>query len=487
MTDDNKNTDENNNSEETSANTADEQSTAVVEASENKSENSVAKFLGKTTNKPTQFYAKYLSRATLLEESGPPTSSISTIRVIVTIVLVLIVASFFATLNETSVAQGEVVPATSVQPVQHLEGGIVQEVFVKDGDSIRKGEPLMQLDTTSTLAELNRVRARYVSLDMQMRRLRDFALNEKADFSDYEDEYPVIALDQEKLLNQQKESRAAQERVYISKIANSRNQLSVLEQQEQAQKEAMEIVGEELGIREELTEKGLGSKIRLLEIQREYVNAKSAYDTTVEQKTGVVAGINEAEGNLVQLRERLNNDALDQLGQMIEESVQLQSELKRLNDKLARLSVLSPVDGIVKGLKYRAYASVIPPGDLIAQVVPNAEELVAEVRISPRDIGHVEIGSEVNLKIDTYNYSQYGAVDAMLSDVSASSFMDEQGNAYFKGYVNIPRNYVGGDPASNRITPGMTLVADIKTGEKTLFQYLIRPINNALATSFRER
>lgn len=483
MTEENKNSNENENTKETNEQTADEQSTAVVEASEN----SVTKFLGRTTNKPTQYYAKYLSRATLLEESGPPTSSITTIRVIVVIVFTMIIGSCIMNIDETSVAQGEVVPATSVQPVQHLEGGIVQEVFVKDGDSIKKGEPLLQLETTSTLSELNRVRARYVSLDMQMRRLRDFALNEKADFSDYEDEYPVIALDQEKLLNQQKESRAAQERVYISKIANSRNQLSVLEQQEIALKQATEIVGEELGIREELTEKGLGSKIRLLEIQREYVNAKSAYDTTVEQKTGVMAGINEAEGNLVQLRERLNSDALDQLGQMIEESVQLQSELKRLNDKLARLSILSPVDGIVKGLKYRAYASVIPPGDLIAQVVPNAEELVAEVRISPRDVGHVEIGSEVNLKVDTYNYSLYGAIDATLTDVSASSFMDEQGNAYFKGYIELPQNYVGSDPAANRITPGMTLVADIKTGEKTLMQYLTRPINNALKTSFRER
>ena len=481
MTEENKNTEENN------APATDEQSSAVVEASDSPSKNGVSKFLGKTTNKPTQYYAKYLSRATLLEESGPPSSSISTIRIMVTIVLVLITASCFATLNETSVAQGEVVPATSVQPVQHLEGGIVQEVFVKDGDNIKKGQPLLQLESTSTLSELNRVRARYVSLDMQMRRLRDFALSEKADFSDYEDEYPVIALDQEKLLNQQKQSRLAQERVYISKIANSRNQLSVLEQQEAALKQAMGIVGEELGIREELTEKGLGSKIRLLEIQREYVNAKSAYDTTVEQKIGVVAGINEAEGNLIQLRERLNSDALDQLGQMIEESVELQSELKRLNDKLARLRILSPVDGIVKGLKYRAYASVIPPGDLIAQIVPSAEELVAEVRISPRDVGHVEIGSEVNLKVDTYNYSLYGAIEATLTDVSASSFIDEQGNSYFKGYVNLPQNYVGANPAANRITPGMTLVADIKTGEKTLMQYLTRPINNALNTSFRER
>ena len=439
------------------------------------------------TKKPTQYYAKFLSRATLLEESGPPKSAINTIRIIFGIAIVCILGSCVATLNETSVAPGEVVPATSVQPVQHLEGGIVDEVLVKDGDVVKKGQPLIRLEATSTLSELNRAQARYVSLDMQMRRLRDFALGEEADFSDYEDEYPVIALDQEKILNQQKESRAAQERVFISKIANSRNQLAVLEQQESSQLEAMNIIGEELAIREELTEKGLGSKIRLLEIQREYVAAKGTYDATVEQKTGVRAGISEAEGSLTQLRESLNSEALDQLGQMIEESVQLQSELKRLNDKVARLSILSPVDGVVKGLKYRAYASVIPPGDLVAQIVPNGDSLVAEVRISPRDVGHVEIGSEVLLKVDTYNYAIYQGIEAELTNVSASSFLDEQGEAYFKGYIELPQNYVGADPASNRVTPGMTLVADIKTGEKTLFQYLMKPIERAIDTSFRER
>lgn len=447
---------------------------------------SIGSLLG-DTKKPTDYYAKFLSRATLLEESGPPKSSVTTIRILSGLVLFLVVVAVFANLNETSVAQGEIVPATSVQPVQHLEGGIVDQVLVKDGDIVKKGQPLIQLEATATLSELNRVRARYVSLDMQMRRLRDFALNEESDFSDYEDEYPVISLDQEKILNQQKQSRAAQERVFASKIANSRNQLSVLEQQEASQLQATNIVGEELKIREELTEKGLGSKIRLLEIQREYVATKGTYDTTVEQKVGVVAGINEAEGNLVQLRERLNSEALDQLGQMIEESVQLQSELKRLNDKVARLAITSPVDGIVKGLKYRAYASVIPPGDLVAQIVPNGDSLIAEVRISPRDVGHVEIGSEVLLKVDTYNYSLYGGIPSQLTNVSASSYLDEQGNSYFKGYIELPQNFVGPDPAANRLTPGMTLVADIKTGEKSLMQYLLRPINNAINTSFRER
>jgi HlyD family secretion protein/adhesin transport system membrane fusion protein len=123
----------------------------------------------------------------------------------------------------------------------------------------------------------------------------------------------------------------------------------------------------------------------------------------------------------------------------------------------------------------------------LAEIVPISGGLVAEVKISPRDIGHVNVGSEVLLKIDTYNYARYGSITSSLRQVSASSFLDEEGNTYFKGFVDLPNNYIGTDPKSNRITSGMTVVADIQTGKKTLLQYLVKPINNALNTSFRER
>jgi membrane fusion protein, adhesin transport system len=450
-------------------------------------QNKAVSFLGQGRQKPTPYYAKFLSRATLLEESGPTKGAITTVAIICAFVIIFVIWSFITTLNETSVAIGEIVPADSIQPIQHLEGGIVEQVLVKDGDIVKKGDTILVLDSTSTLSELDRVKARNASVEMQILRLRQFALGEEADFSSYAEEHPEITLDQAKILKQQMDSRIAQENVFISRIANQRNQLKVLEQQEVAQKQEMDIVGEELKIREELTAKGLGSKIRLLEIQRVYTSTQSQYDTTVTQKAGILANIREAEGNLTQLREELNNDALNQIGQMIEEGVQLSAELSRLNDKVSRLKVTSPVEGIVKGLKYRASASVIPPGDIIAEIVPVDKKLVAEVRISPRDIGHVVIGSEVVLKVDTYNYSLFGGIPSTLDQVSASSYLDEQGQAYFKGYINLPNNYVGSDPADNRVTPGMTLVADIKTGEKTLFQYLVKPINNAINTAFRER
>ena len=123
----------------------------------------------------------------------------------------------------------------------------------------------------------------------------------------------------------------------------------------------------------------------------------------------------------------------------------------------------------------------------MAEIVPISDSLIAEVRISPRDIGHVDLGTEVLVKIDTYNFARYGSITSSLDHISASSFMDEEGNSYFKGLVALPQNYIGTDPKSNRITSGMTVVADIRTGKKTLLQYLVKPINNALNTSFRER
>ena len=254
-------------------------------------QNKAVSFLGQGRQKPTPYYAKFLSRATLLEESGPPKGAITTVAIICAFVIIFVIWSFITTLNETSVAIGEIVPADSIQPIQHLEGGIVEQVLVKDGDIVKKGDTILVLDSTSTLSELDRVKARNASVEMQILRLRQFALGEEADFSSYAEEHPEITLDQAKILKQQMDSRIAQENVFISRIANQRNQLKVLEQQEVAQKQEMDIVGEELKIREELTAKGLGSKIRLLEIQRVYTSTQSQYDTTVTQKAGILANI----------------------------------------------------------------------------------------------------------------------------------------------------------------------------------------------------
>ncbi|WP_168190368.1 HlyD family type I secretion periplasmic adaptor subunit [Luteithermobacter gelatinilyticus] len=437
--------------------------------------------------KPTTYYTRFLSRAILLEEAGPPKAVISTIGIISFFVLSCILWAAVTKLDEASMAQGQIVPAASIQPVQHLEGGIVAEVLVEEGEMVKKGQTLLRMAPTQATSERGRMLARHAALSMQVERLKAFALDKTPDFSRFEATYPTLVRDQRDILQQQIRSRKAQEDVILAQIAERRNEWATLLEQEKNQRQALEIIAEELKMRQELTEKGLGSRLRLLEAQKEYNKTEGSLQETLTRKAGIKASITEAESNLVQLRANLRNDALIQMGNLSKELAEVTADLERLDDRVTRLNVKAPTDGIVKGLKYRSAGSVVPPGDVVAEVVPYTGKIQAEVRISPRDIGHVKVGDEVLVKVDTYNYARFGGVEGRLEKVSASSFMDEEGVTYFKGIVELPRNYVGTDPSSNRITPGMTVVADIKTGEKTLLQYLVKPINNALSTSFRER
>lgn len=438
-------------------------------------------------SKPVSYYTRFLSRAILLEESGPPRAIISTVGVISLFLFGAIIWAAVTTLNETSVAIGQIRPASTVQPVQHLEGGIVAKVLVNEGDVVNKGQTILKLVPTSALANLEKTKARHISLSLQIARLKAFAAGEEGNFSSYEKEHPLMVQDQKDILQQQNKSSAAQQGVILSQLDERKNELLLLGRQEKTETKNLMIITEEMQMRQELTDKGLGSKIKLLEILRAHNKAEGELIQTQSKKISVRAKIARVKGDLVALNEKFRNESLIKVDALSSERAQVSAELTQLRDKVKRLAILSPADGVVKGLKYRSIGSVVPPGDLVAEIVPLSDILVAEVRISPRDIGHVNVGTEVLLKIDTYNYARYGSISSSLHHVSASSFLDDEGNTYFKGLVNLPHNYIGTNPKSNRITSGMTVVADIQTGKKTLLQYLVKPINNALDTSFRER
>ncbi len=437
--------------------------------------------------KPVSYYTRFLSRAILLEEIGPPQAIITTVGVISLFLFGMITWAAVTTLDETSVATGQIRPASSVKPVQHLEGGIVSSVLVNEGEEVRQGQTILTMAPTAALSDLDRIKARHIALTLQIIRLKAFARGEKGDFSAYEKDYPILVQDQRDVLAQQNKSRTAQQNVIQSQITEKENELVLLDRQETTEIRNLAIIAEEMSMRQELTDKGLGSKIKLLEVQRAHNKAQGDLNRTKLSKSSVRANISQVKGNLVALNEKFRNESLIQVDSLSSERAQVSAQLTQLNDRVRRLAVLAPADGIVKGLKYRTVGSIIPPGDVVAEIVPISDSLIAEVRISPRDIGHVDLGTEVLVKIDTYNFARYGSITSSLDHISASSFMDEEGNSYFKGLVALPQNYIGTDPKSNRITSGMTVVADIRTGKKTLLQYLVKPINNALNTSFRER
>ena len=185
--------------------------------------------------------------------------------------------------------------------------------------------------------------------------------------------------------------------------------------------------------------------------------------------------------------EQAREQALAELSESANELIQVEEALIEAKDRVRRLDIVTPVRGIVKGLRVHTVGGIVPPGEVISEIVPLDEELIIEAKIQPRDVGHVRFGQPVTVKVTTYDFARFGGISGELKDVSASTFLDEQGEPYYKGIVSLDKNYVGSDPGQNRVMPGMTVQADIKTGKKTLFSYLLKPVYSSVSTSFRER
>ena len=432
-------------------------------------------------------YANYLSRSVLLEETQPPKNLRATINLIITMIATFVVWASVTKLDERAVAPGEILPINFVQPVQHLEGGIVGQILVKEGDLVEMGQPLILLDETAPMAEYDSLSARNTALKLQVERLRAFALGRPASFGTVPSRYNQFLSDQQQILAAQIATREAQISVINAQISEQREEIERLGISEGMLAEEVALMQEEVNIREQLIAQGLTTKIVYLSAQRDLTQARGSLADVRTQVIRAEAGIREASRRILELEERLRNDAFIEMGRVTSEQAQVEAELARLEDRVARTSISAPVSGRVKGLVIRPAGGVIAPGEVLMEIVPTEQELVAEVRISPRDIGHIEPGEAVLVKIETFNYARFGGIDGTLLHISASSFRDAEGNPFFKGRVLLSKNYVGGDPRSNQIAPGMTLIADIKTGEKTLMAYLMRPVYNTLQDSFGER
>ena len=160
--------------------------------------------------------------------------------------------------------------------------------------------------------------------------------------------------------------------------------------------------------------------------------------------------------------------------------------INKLEERTSRLNLRAPARGLVKGLSVNTIGAVIQPGQTLMEIVPLDKDLEVSVKISPQDIGHLEVGQPVQVKFSTFDFSRYGSVQGHLEQISATTFSGEQGERYYQGRVSLVQNYVGTNP-DNQIMPGMTVMADVITGEKTILEYMLKPIHVSLKTAFTER
>lgn len=411
-----------------------------------------------------------------------------TIWGVVGFVLFFLVWAYFAEVEEVTRGDGKAIPSSRLQKIQNLEGGIVAEIFVRDGQIVEAGAPLIRLDDTRFSSNVGETEADRTALRLSIERLsaevagRELEMSPELVESDpdrSESELDLFKSRQKQLgdevsgLEEQLVQRRQELREFVSKQGQYRNSLGLLQR--------------EIRMSEPLVAEGAISPVEVLRLKRAEVEARGQLEATTLAIPRAEAAITEIEHKIEETRERFRSDALARLGEARTELNKIQSTGRALEDRVKRTLVTSPVRGIVKQVLVNTIGGVIQPGDDMLEIVPLDDSLLVEARIRPQDIAFLHPGQTATVKFTAYDFTIYGGLKAELEQIGADTVTDHDGNSFYLIQLRTEKSHLGPEDDPLIIIPGMVASVDIITGRKSIMRYLLKPILRARAEAFRER
>lgn len=421
-----------------------------------------------------------LTQSIALEESPVPGILRTGVTILGALMLVFAVWSSIAEIEEVASAPGQIVPSGYIQNIQHLEGGIVREILIHEGDLVQAGQPLVKLDATSAESDLGQMKARQMSLQLQAERLKSFADN-----TDISPE--ALSPEERAILSSMIDARNNQQNVLRDQLSQKQKELQGIIANREALQKNVALMEKEYQITKEMSAKGSTSKLDAMTSERELNAMKGQYGAIQNQEKQARDAIREFENRLSSLASDLRQDAMKNLGQVQAQLAETNNAITKLESAASRTTLTAPVSGIIKGLSVHTIGAVVEPGKVLMEVVPIGGDLIVESLVSPADVGNLKVGQPVKVKVSAFDSSRYGSAPGKLQSVSASTFQNEQGQTFYRVKISLDHNYVGNDPSRNLVLPGMTVQAEIITGQKTVLDYLLRPLHMVTQSAFRER
>ncbi|MBB3139323.1 HlyD family type I secretion periplasmic adaptor subunit [Halomonas organivorans] len=355
--------------------------------------------------------------------------------------------AYFADLVEVSSGEGKVIPSSREQVVESFEGGIVKELSVREGDIVEAGDVLAVLDPAQSEADVGEVGSRYRAALARESRLEAEVNEEPLVFPTELDAYPNL--------------RASEQLLYVTRTESLKDELANIEN-------TLAIVRQELSLTRSLANAGAASDVEVLKLRRQEselelqaANSRSEYFVTAREKLA------EARADVEALSAKLGGSS----------------------DTLSRLTMRSPVRGIVKDIEVTTTGGVIPPRGRLMTIVPLDDRMLIETRISPRDIAFIHPGQLASVKLSAYDYSTYGAIEGEVVTISPDTVQDEADPKifYYRVFVEVGNHSLENDAGEELpVVPGMVATVDIRTGSKTVFDYLVKPLSSA-RDALRER
>ncbi len=430
---------------------------------------------------------KYLPHSVKLEEAVNPHIIRLTMIIISVAIFIFVLWSAFTPIKEVTRASGEVVPRGHTQVVQHLDGGIVTEILVGEGDLVESGQVLIKIDDGQARQELIEARSRQQSLLMQKERLEAYVDGREASFSAITTRDQSYYDLQHRIFDSFLKAQS-QERVVLEKqIQQKESDLTRFTSKVENLTKSHMLSSEALALQQSMHVKGFASKLTIIQYQKEAHEIQGAIYETKEELRKSKSLLSEYRERLTSLSAKQKDDAYEKLESVKVTLGQVNKSVDKLFSRVERLNIRAPVYGLVKGLKINTIGGIIGKGKTLMEVVPLDSKLVVDAKISTHDIGHIRVGQRIRVKVSSYDFSRYGTIEGTLDFLSATTFLGDDNQPYYQARIGLSKNYVGDDPEKNIIVPGMTVISDIITGEKTLLEYLLKPIHLSMKSAFSER
>lgn len=400
--------------------------------------------------------------------------------------LVLLVWAALAQLDEVTRGEGKVIPSRQVQVMQSLDGGIVSEILVKEGEQVKTGQLLLKVDPTRFVSSLRENRAQYIALLAKAARLSAVASGKPfVPPPELLKEAPDLIEQERSAYENKRLELNASVGVAQQQLSQRRQELNELTAKREQATQSYTLTAKELEVTRPLAKTGAVSEVELLRLERDVARYRGERDAASAQIPRIQAAISEAQRKIEEVELNMRNQARSELSDTNAKLAALSAGSEGLADRVKQAEIRAPMNGTVKQLFANTVGGVVQPGKEIIEIVPSDDALLLEAKVQPKDIAFLRPGQKALVKFTAYDFSVYGGLEATLEQIGADTITDDKGNAFYIVRVRTTQSTIG--ESRMPIIPGMVAEVDILTGKKSLLTYLMKPVLRAKANALTER
>ncbi len=402
----------------------------------------------------------------------------------ITLVLLLLWAAV-APLDEVTRGAGKIIPSSRLQIIESLDGGVVEEILVQEGNVVKSGDLLMRIDPTRYTSSLQEKEYEVLSLIARKARLRALAEDTSLDLPEKKlKDVPQVVQHEKRLYEESKREFDSQMTIMQEKLSQKEYELEEVQARLVQARQAYGLAAQELNKTQPLLKSGAVSEVEVIRLRRDVANARGERDAAVARQATLERSVEEAREQVQETELNSRNKWRQELADVLGKIASMSQGTKGLADRVQRAEIKAPVNGTIQRLYLNTIGGVVKPGGRVADIVPLGDSLEVEVKVSPKDIAFVHPGQMAMVKLTAYEFSIYGGMKGDVYHISPDTVTDEEGNTFYLVRVKTPAASIReGLP----IIPGMMAQVDILTGKRTVLMYLLKPILRATSNAMKER